>query len=359
MNAKHKMILAGIMLSLTAGFAGAETIPDQIEFKFAHELGKVSRMKMVVKNVGSMKIADPMPEQKFSQVIEQEYQMICKKINPDGTADYEMSIPSIAMKMDAGGFKSEYRVSASDEEKAVKEGPADQKQKTDATFKLWSAMTRCKFTLILDASGKAIKVEGFAEAMEKAQKELGTLSAMEKMIFDRMSEVFSDETMLKQFKSYDTMIPAKGPIRVGDTWNTENEMKIPFLNVMMREKTEYKLIGIEKFQGRLCAKIAVKTSMGSIPEKDDESVSAVQSGQKKTPFENMKTNFKMSDGSGIAYVDYAKSELVKSQNTMRMTIELTVKNGSGENAAEGHVVQKLFNSVSMELLEPQAEAAGK
>lgn len=357
MNAKRQGILVSVMLGLAASFVSAAVPSDAIDFKFAHEQGKVSRMKLVVKNVGSMKMPEPMPEQKFSQVIEQEIQTICKKINPDGTAVYEMTMPLMGMTMDAGGFKTTYRVS-NQNGKAVSESgeaPKEQKQQTDKIFKLWAALVESKFTLLVDVRGKPIKLEGFTQAIERAKKKAGSLSIMEQTIFDQVSQAFTEESMMKQMASNDDLFP-KQSVRIGDTWNHEQETVIPFLNVRMLNKSEYKLVGIEPFRGRNCAKIAITTSIETITDTPEDSA-ATQPSESPNMFKNMKMDMKMDEGKGIAYVDYEKSEIIKLQQSSRMTIEITTKFDGGDSkkdqaAAQVHMVQKLLNSVTMELVEP-------
>jgi hypothetical protein len=356
MNAKLQGIFVSLVLGWVANFVLAAGPSDTIEFKFSHELGKVSRMKIVIKNVGSMKMPEPMPEQKFSQVIEQEVQLTCQKINPDGTAVYEMTMPFLGMTMDAGGFKTTYRVSNQNGNAVIESGeaPKEQKQQTDKIFKLWVGLVESKFTLVVDARGKPIKLEGFAQAIEKAKKKVGSLSAMEQMVFDQVSKGFNDESMMKQIASNDALFP-KQPVRIGDTWQHEEEANIPFLKIKMLSKSEYKLVGIEPFRGRNCAKIAIKTSIETINTPGN--AAATLPGDSQNMFKNMKMDMKMDDSKGIAYIDYEKSEIVKLQQSSRMTIEISTKLDGGDStkgqaAAQAHMVQKLLNSVTMELVEP-------
>ena len=141
MNVRKSVIRAGLIILSAAVSSLSAASPTQIEFKVTPQLGKVTKLQMVTKTVGSVKMPDPIPEQKFSQLIEQEYLSKCIKINPDGSALYEMSTPKISMETNYGGFKSKSRYDSSEapaQASASKPSPSTQPRISDAIFKIFS-----------------------------------------------------------------------------------------------------------------------------------------------------------------------------------------------------------------------------
>jgi len=181
----------GVLFAAWTALAPAAA-PDTIEFKYVHTPGKVSRMNLVTKVVGSMKMPDPIPEQKFIETIEQQLVATCRKVEPDGSAVYEMRMPVIAMKMDIGGMKMDFRSDA----------PATQGATTfpgmETMQKLYAAMAKGKFTVVLDRDGRPRRGDGWAKTMQDAMKSLGNLSAQEMAPIKAMSSMFDDAQMREQ-----------------------------------------------------------------------------------------------------------------------------------------------------------------
>jgi hypothetical protein len=336
-----------IVLCLLAGswtLAALAASPDTIEFKWTHKPGKVSVMKMVTKVVGSMKMPDPMPEQKFNETVEQQVRTTCLKVNPDGSGVYEMEMPSIAMKMDIGGMKCDIRTDAPATQGASSIPGMENMQK------LYAALAKGKYTVVIGPDGRTRKVDGFARTMREAIKSLGDTLGPQKAVLEAMSKAFDDDAMREQMDARAGFIPPQGTVRVGDTWNNTRDIKFPMFNMNFKTITDCTLLGVEEFQGRRCAKVALKASMKSSGKPD---VPAPATGS-PNPLTNMEFNFTGSDGNGIAYWDYENGELVQFRQTMRMVCEITMKvppaTQGQEPAKPFKMVQNLLTSTSMDLL---------
>jgi len=346
------MVIAGVLVGISTMIGQAATLPDRIEFKSTPKLGKVTRLNLISKNVGSMKMGEVMPEQKFSQTMEQELKSVCVKVNKDGTAVYEMTMPVIGMKMDAGGFKSEFHFDSSKPDNVVKIMPQTQIGKSDGFTKILSAMTKIKYTMTVDSDGKPIKVERYAESLKKALQDQDNASAPEKAFVDMLKAMSNDDTMLDQTKSRYSIFPSTGTVRVGETWHDETEMKMPMFNMLIQTRSDYKLVGIEEFRGRPCGKVEIKQTMKILPHK-------ANSGQAKSIFDSFEFNVAGSDGQGIAYLDYQNREVVQLHQTQRMNMDITMKNIPGDNGTKlknvpTHMQQKITNSISIDLIEPNS-----
>ena len=359
MNTKLISIIVCVLLAVcaTVGQARPGAEPEQIEFKFVWKQGQVIQQKIVSKTIGSVKMPDPIPEQKFLQVFEQQIASKCTKVNPDGSALFECTMPIIGMEMSAGKYKSKHYF---DSTKNSDEKPWDSK---DPSARIFSAMTKVKFYVTFDSKGRPTKVEGFSESMNKALGQRGDkLGFLDSKVADALRSAFNDDYMTEQIESNYRMFPTKGPVRVGDIWQADWKMKMPIMNSIVEGHAEYELLGIEEFQGRQCAKISIKESFSSVPEqrqkKDD---SGTASSSPANIFEHMEWEFEGSGGEGIAYLDYENGLLVKLRQTQRLNMRISMKGDPNAQDPDlkkgfGIIEQNMNMLVSIDLVEPSQES---
>lgn len=354
--------IACALLGAMAGAGGATRAKaDPIEFNVKHVPGRVERLKIVSKTVGTMKMFDPMPEQKFTQTFEQELVGTCKKINPDKSAVYELAMPRICMNSNVGGFRMDVSVPP----KAANEGAAF--PGSDMIQKVFEGIAKLKLTLTVSPEGKPLKLEGMREGIKKIMDEIGDMEPMVKGIITKISSMFDDETIAQQMKSYWRMIPPKGPVNVGDTWEEDWDMTLPVVNARFQGHGQYELVGVEAFRGRSCAKIRVTESFKTVPRpKTEESktpTSSPASGSDpiQAMMEKMEFHFESSGGEGIAYVDYQNGDLVQLRQTQKMTIRMKIPIPTTQQgqAASGtmSMVQKLNTSISIDSIDEKAAKA--
>jgi hypothetical protein len=358
MNLRNKMIIACLFL-LAGTFPGlAATTPDQVEIKILHQPGRIARYKMVIKIVGSMKMPDPIPEMKTSQIMVQEYLTKCIKVNPDGSAVYEMSTPRIEMQMDLGGSKGKFL--ADNNKSTTTPVPSPQtKPNNTKTSELISVMAQVKYTLTVGRDGTPLKVQGYVESLNKALKNAGNFNPVEKMFLNSLRQTMNDDTMLKEMKSKFSILPPRRTLKIGDTWTSSTNMNMAVFNLTNKVIAEYKVIGIEEFHGRPCLKIQTRESMQSFPLPKPASKPATS--QPENPFNAMELTLKSNDGNGLAYVDYQTGEIVQYHKTQRMITEATMKNPPGKKSSDNKNTfsarQSAFTSSSLDLLPQTPETA--
>jgi hypothetical protein len=353
--------IAYVLISALAGASQAAppTKPDQVQLQPVYRAGRVTRQRMVTKTVGSIKLFDPLPEQKFSQVFEQDVTMKCRKVNADKSAIVDMTMDRIAMKMTIGGLNMEFDSSAP-------APPSDERHDRRLVGRIFSAMVGSTFTLTMGPDGEPVKIEGVKEMMKKMADGLGEekMPAAIRKMFDQLGNLFGDDGMMQEMQSCTRMIPKDGPKRVGDKWEEKWDMKVPVFNGKIEGQGQYELLGIEEFRGRRCAKISVKEtfSMAAAPAAENASnAGTATSAPAKGIFERLRFDLKASGGEGTAYWDYENGDLVQLRQTQRMTIEISL--APDANAEETDMkaglpsmVQKLNTSESVDLLD-DAEAA--
>jgi len=348
MNTKRILTMACVLAGVWVGVARADApeAPDWVEFKTAdmYKPGHTSRLMLVAKSVGAMKLFEPMPEQKFMQTFCQELMMRVAKVNPDKSVVLELTMPRLRMEMSLFGMDMSFDSHAPAEKKSSLPG-------MDVAAALLRGMTELKMTCTIGPDGKPQKLEGFSEGMKKILADIAEkhdASPMEKQMLDQMGGFLSDDLMQEQVESNHRLTPLNRRLGVGDTWQDEWNQMMGFMNMMMKGKGEYELLGIEPFRGRRCAKIRTKESFESAP--------AAQRDKSGTIFDRMSMKMTSSGGDGVAYVDCRTAEVVKLRQTQRMTMEMTfAADPEAEEpemrAGSGTMVLKVNNSVSIDLIE--------
>lgn len=329
--------------------------PESVEFKFNFEPDRVIRQRVVTKSFGTISMASPMPEQKFSQVFEQTLTSRCRKVNADKSAVLDVSLDDLVMKMSIGPMSMEYDSRTFDPEKTTD-------PMTRLLGKIFSAMAGAKFTVTMSETGQPLKVEGLGDTLRKAAKATNDPQGGEwaevSKLFDQLGSLFDDETMGQQMQSMYRMSPQKkGPIKVGDRWEQDWSMKMPIVSGELTGKGEYELLGVQELRGRPCAKVRVKETFVLVPKPKEANKAATGM---QAVLDRMEMELSSSGGEGVAYIDYQRGELVQLRQTQSFTIKITVKSDPNAQDAMGKVgmelTQKLRNSVTMDLLEGDAPA---
>lgn len=357
--ARTACVLTGLWAA--AGQAAAPGTPDQVDLKFIYKPGGVVRQRMVSKTVGTMKLFDPLPEQKFSSTFEQDLTMKCRQVNADKSALVDMTMDRIAMKMSVAGMDVVFDSSA------PASRPAEGADKEEVLRKLFSAMVGSTLTMTMGPDGQPIKVDGGKEMVKKMSDELAGAkvpAALRKM-FDQIGSMFGDDNLMKEMQSCQRMIPGRGPVRIGEKWSRKWDMKMPMFNAVIEGEGQYELLGIEEFHGRRCAKIGVRESfrMGSAAPVE-KAPDATTSAPAKGIFEQLHFELRSSGGDGTGYWDYENGVLVQLRQTQRMTMEIAfAPDGNAEDPqlkkGMPRMVQKLNTSVSVDLLDDAEAAASK
>jgi len=356
---RHILTIASVLVGPLTAFAqaGPEATEDAIEFKFVYEPGQVVTHRVVNKAVGTMKLQDPIPEQKFSQTFEQDVVARCEQVKPDKSAVFGMTIPRIVMKMTLGSLKIDWAFDSRTGQEVKADLPSP-----DIAAAIFKGITQTKFRFTLGPDGQAVAVTGLDEGIEKVFGELkGDASPLVKPFMDKLREFMTDEMMTEQLESNRRTIPPTSPARIGDTWEHEWEVKIGFMNIALQCKGQYELIGIEELHGRPCAKIRITESVETAPRPDPGKRDPAASGGKpQTMIDRMRFEMTASGGDGIAYWDYQNGQLVRHRQTHRLMLTLSLPADPDAESillrtGFGPIVQKFSVATSVDLIDP-AEA---
>lgn len=340
--------IPGVCLAVAATAFGQAAPPQQVEFNFKYTPGKVSRIRMVSKNVGSTKLPDPLPEVKMAQTVEQVMENKCLKVNPDGSGEFEMTFTDVAMKMNMGMYSMEFD--------SRKPAPQTQPDFINRMMqRVFNSMVGMKVKLTSKPTGEVVKIEGLSEAMKKMLESVSAESSeAEKQSLKQFGDLFSDQTLDDALKSCSRMLPGKkGPYRVGDKWEHEWSKRFPVIGTMTT-KGQYEVVAIETFRNHPCVKIRTRetfTTEGNTPE-------APQMDMMGAFFKSFDVKVSSTAGEGYAYIDYQTGEVVQARSTSDLTVTMNMETKTdGANAPEAiNMAQKMKTLMTMDLEEPAAGA---
>lgn len=346
----------------------AETT-STVEFRYTPKLGQEMRHRLVMNSVGTMGFAPGTPGTRFTQSTTQETSGTCTRVNPDGSAVFEMTLARIATRMNMPGIRVDYDSRSFDIEKV--ENPA-----LRMIGRLYSGLVGAKLTVDFNPQGSPSGVAGMRDAVLKAieplKKDLAKDPAglLINPIIDNLAAGFDDSMIDDQLKSFYRFVPA-GPIAVGEKWNSDWDMELPFLKTTCQAKGEYELLGVETVRGHRCAKIGIKESfaMNTNPQKSSKSGTRPAPGLAKL-FEKMDMSLSASNGDGIAHWDHERGVLVQLRQTQRIVINIkfnpkelglvaatvpaTEPAPTGESTSHT-MTQNLTSSIQVDLLEGEAD----
>jgi len=345
---KPRRILTAIALFASAGVALGQT-PETITFKFDYKPGRVTRQKMVGRTVGAVRMPGPLPEYKMTQSFENVVTARCLSVNPDGSAVFELGLGDMAIKMSLGAMT--FQVDSRAEADQPTTGPMD--EMAAVLRQLLQGMSRVRFKATMSANGQPIKVEGLSAATNELAESLkseGRHGRQIQAMLKGMSSMFDDKAMLQQMQMQTRIIPSK-PVRVGDTWESSWESTIPMLEVQVKGKGEYELVGIETLHNRSCAKIRIRETL--------EMTGDIKNiGPSAGPLAGLLSGMRISSsgGEGVAYLDYQTGDLVQLRQAQNMVITMEMKapsapgQESGAAAEPVKLEQNLRQTLSVELL---------
>jgi hypothetical protein len=353
MTRKVSLLLVAL-ISCPAVSLAQEPASGQVDFNFTYQPGSVSALRMTNRSVGALKMPDPIPEQKFSQTVSQVMTMKCLSVNPDKSAEFEMTMSDMAMDMSIGGLT----IKAGGPKGAAAASPK-LNVVTKMLDRMIEAMNGAKLKMTLSRSGEPLKVSGLSEFIDKLMKAMADENTPPEMrqTMKEMAKTFSDDSMKDQMNSCYRMLPGvTGPHRIGEKWERNWTQKMPFGNNSMEGKGQYELLGTEQYRGHPCAKIRLKETFEMKPG----APTAAKSGG--GIFDKMNMTISGTGGEGLAYVDYASGQLVQLRQTQNLTINIEFKapmggTGTQPAAMPPAMTQKLRNSLLVDLVEPGAPAA--
>jgi hypothetical protein len=346
------LILVASALTPYAGYA-ADDAPNTVTLNVVHTPGKVDHLLITSNTVGSIRMFEPLPEQKFSQEFTELISARCLKKNPDGSADYEWTIERMTMSLSTGQFVVDFDSASFDP--AAESDPAKR-----MVGRIFNAMTGCKFGMTEGADGQVLKVSGVSDMVQKAISavtEDEEIPPFVKGFINRFAQMFDDDTLFQQMDSFYQFWPKSRTMTIGKTWTNEWDMPFPILNTTFVGHGEYELLGVTEYQGRRCARIKINESFGT-----QGTGTTAGTGAEPSPstgpadfMARMQFDMESSDGRGLAYVDIDTGDIVRTQQKQSMVIKVGMKpDPNAESEAMRRGVQSIterFNSaVTLKLL---------
>ncbi len=339
---------------------------DSFEIHPRFEAGKVTRSRVSSRTVGTMRMFAFMPEQKFTQLYEQVVQEKCLRVNEDGTAVFEVSMPHVRMEMNMGGMQMAFD-SKDDPDAAPATTPADGEPSPIAlaagkpgfagVARFFRGLSKLTFTYTVDKGGKPLKLEGLSDGLRRLIDEMAGegVPIHEREMIRKIGEMMTDDQMMENMRLGYRVIP-RGMVSPGHRWEHRWDQNMPFLNKAIIGEGEYELLGVEAFEGRRCAKIQVKESMSTGPASQPAGATAENPAPADggSILDRMDFEVEMTGSGGTAYVDVETGELVKLQQVQDLVVRMSLPADANAQAPEMKqgmkMEQKLKTSVTVALL---------
>lgn len=352
-------IIAALTLSLCGPIALAQsTPPKEVTFNFKYKVGSTTRQRVVSRNVGSVAMPAPLPEQRWSQSVEETITMNCIGVREDGAGEFKMTIGDIKFKMTIGALTVNY-------DAATYDANAKVDWVTELISKVFHALNGTELKCNISATGQMLRIDGLGEAFKKMAASVanGKDQASVKTMFDQLGAVMDDETMSQELQSYYRLLPAKpGPYKIGDKWDHKWQMNLPKFGTAMSGHGNYELAAIEMYRNRPCVKILTKESfeLTTHPTTQPASQKSPTTGKSNDAIVKLLEKFDMemttSGGDGYAYVDYTTGELVGLRTTQNIGMVMRVKPDAvkpeNKNQPPVEIRQSYKTYASLDLLEP-------
>lgn len=374
MKAMTYLAMIGMAWTSLAAPASAQRKDDKVKLQIGMQPGQVYRFGITVKNLGTVEMNQPMPGQRFIQVIEEEFQARCIDVTDEGQVVMEMSIPRMAMKMNYGGMNFQFDSAAPRKEptSSASEDSEDPeefiRQSSGSTQKFYEALTRLTFTATMDRSGDNLEIHGLKEGLQKAVDEcMDSASKAEKMMLSSIFMMLDDDMISESLDALNAHIPQDREwVAPGDTWTRQWDMDIAMMGIKFVGHDEFTVVGYEEHMGRPCVKLAARQRFESA-ELDPAQKKAGQPGNLMSALMG-KMDFAIegSEGKGIIWWDYENGVQVEGKNVMDMEIAIDIANvremgraiegkpaqeGGNQSAEPFKMTQKLKTATTMKLID--------
>ena len=279
-----------------------------LEIKPRWKVGDRYTRKTVTQSVSEVKIPmNPHPLH-TNMVQEQNMNVACLSVLPEGGYEIEFEYGDTKVAMDAGPEHIEYD---STSKKSV--------DPNDELSSVMNALIGGKFTVLINSEGEALSVEGYDDYAEKIQSKLTSVSPSVAPFLEGSISEEAIKSMVSQFSSVSS--PGK-PIEVGDSWTVKHNLTVPVAGELkMKVKSYFK--GWENRMGRRCAYIEMK---GSMKTKEGEIITV---NDNKTKVE-MEVSIEKGDFTGKSWYDPSIGMEIESQMEQDMILEVGVVTGNNK-----------------------------
>ena len=291
------------------------------------KLGEMCYLHGTVEAVGTIEGMGPTPQQ-FSQRIEQWMKRECVAVDAKGVTTERMTYERVAVTMSAGPMTTSY-----DSARPEAGGSG-----AEALGKWVGALVGLSIEGRIDADGRCIEVRGVKEMMEKLTAGMGGDGLAASMVQGMISE----DGVKDKFGTA-SILPGR-QVKVGEVWSKDRSMAMgPLGTLEMKQK--FKLLAVEQYQGRRCARIGTTSSLGMAADTSKSGVPGM--------FGPMDVTMSMAgeQGKGVVMWDIDRGMLVQSTESMPLTTEMQMKAPTDANAPGMTVTQKLTTTTTVEMLD--------
>ena len=308
---------------------GAVMAADVVELKYVpSKVGETCYVHVTVETAGTMEGVLPTPQQ-FSQRIEHWMKYECVAVDTKGVTTERMTFERVVAMMNAGPMTMSYD-SAQPEVGGVG---------AEVLGKSLGAMVGLSLEGRIDVDGRCIEVTGVKEMIDKLMAGMPGGSQAAAMIHGMLSE----DVVKDEWFSTARIVPGR-KVTVGEVWSKDRSMEMGAFG-KMEMKQKFKLLGVERYQGRRCAKIGTTSSMAMATDTSKSGVPGMFG-----PME-MKMSMAGEQGKGVVVWDIDRGMLVQSTELIPLTIDMQMKDPTDPNAPGMTVTQKLTTTTTVELLD--------
>ncbi len=265
--------------------------------------------------------------QKMTQKIQQWIKLECLEVDSDGIAKVRMTFERMAMDMNFFGKSARFDSA---------DPPSSQPGKDDASEAMRKGtglmFAGKSLTATVTPEGKCLKLEGIDEMFEGMKDFPGGESMLQSLKESMSENVMSNQLLNTQW------VPKK-PVRIGETWSTEQRMKMgPIGEVTVKSRN--KLLAVETIDGRRIARIGQTTNM---------EVASTPGGSKLPGMENVQIKMTSLGGTGTWLWDLDKGRMVGAQQNA--PLEMSTEFGSAtQPSASFKIGAKANYSTAIEIV---------
>ena len=298
MKSTH-LTFATVLLAILAGTAYPQ---DAVDLKYVQlKCGEVLRFRSINDSAGTIEGMGP-AVQRMTQRFEQWTKIECLKVSPDDIATIRMTFERIAQSMRIGPIVVSY-------DSAVVPSPEAMKNPALAQItRMFKPMIGASVTARLNPQGKCIEVTGVDEIFEQLPADTSDA----KQIKELLASIWSDDVFKEGLTSWVEWVPNK-KVRIGDVWSHVRRARLGGYGEQT-VKSKYKLLGLETYKGRKCAKIASTLNMEIGPGDTGEGL--------KVPGGRMQLKMTGQGGTGLYRWDCKTGRLMFSQTSMPVEIQV-------------------------------------
>jgi len=273
--------------------------------------------------------------------MQQWLKMECVSVDARGVATVRMAFERVAMTMAMGPMTMEY-----DSALPPRDGFFNRQMGSAL-----GAMVGAQLEADIDANGKCLAMRGIDEMFDKLMGDLPGAAQIRDMLKGAFTEDQIKEQWFRWYRCREALPETR--MQVGHVWTDDQSMNFGPLGEV-NSKTKHKLLGVEDYQGRRCAKIVLTANLDMAS--GGPGVSNTIPGLKSMKMTS-------TGGTGLIYWDIDGERLASMVQSIPMEMTIEIGDPEGSDAESMKMVQQMTMTTTMEVLDkmppaPTTQAAG-